>query len=234
MSSRASDYYTPKSLIKELYRMMYSLHNTLLRHNIPYFIESGTLIGAVRHKGIIPWDNDCDISVNIKDIPTILKQPFKKDLKDYGYGIKNKMKSDGWLKVYKIGAKHPDIDIFPVKYKKKGNTKVLHYAESKPAGWWPKMWIKNSDVFPLKEYKLGAITVLGPKNPKPYLDRSYGKSWSKVGYITQDPDDHLDLDEPIKLKVTKFTAAKNFFKPPKSDPSIRLRKGCPLLCSWDC
>lgn len=54
-------------------------------NNIKYFAASGTLLGAIRHKGFIPWDDDIDVFLLRKDYDKLLS--LKERLKDSDYRV---------------------------------------------------------------------------------------------------------------------------------------------------
>lgn len=99
-------------------------------NNIPYYMLGGTMLGAIRHKGFIPWDDDMDFG-----IPRIYFNKFieacKKDLSgeyklisptEYEYGITMevfKMVNDKTLVIENENSERKMgifIDIFPLDY----------------------------------------------------------------------------------------------------------------------
>ncbi len=108
--------------------LMDRLHDICEENGIRYFISYGTLIGAIRHKGFIPWDDDFDVFMFRNDYDKFIHVVEEKkdsryrivtraNTENYHYGIarycdtKYRYHTELDVKQYDLGA---FIDVYPM------------------------------------------------------------------------------------------------------------------------
>ena len=153
------------------------------KFNIDYCLISGTLLGYVRHKDFIPWDDDIDLIVDasfLDKMPDILTQQNKlqftpshgckwimKSYYDYGREERrlldqDKSVQDNWPVQCKWTW--PFIDLFIYEYDA-DRTNIIFFK---------KKWNVNK-FFPIQKKSFLGLSVSVPKDPEYFLLINYGK-----------------------------------------------------------
>ena len=141
----------------DLVNIYKKLHNALNDNDIQHWACGGTLLGSVRSRKIIPWDDDMDFCILQHNVETFENIDFS------SYGLQMKRCKKGWLyKVFLKNCNKSFIDIFP--FRITGDR--CEYDSERARKKWPNGWFHVSEIFPTKEIHFENITIMCPQQPK--------------------------------------------------------------------
>lgn len=117
-------------LQKEEFKILQYFDDFTKEHNLRYFLYAGSLLGAVRHKGFIPWDDDIDVAMKRSEFEKFEKLFIDSDYLENGYTFQSrkifkyqalpfsKIRSNSYNVIERMpstqkGNYGPWLDIFP-------------------------------------------------------------------------------------------------------------------------
>lgn len=190
-----------KKEYKLLDKMLRDVHEALKKHKVRYWMDGGTMLGAVRHRGMIPWDDDVDFGVLDRD-----EKKLHKALKSLEgkYVVDWDEETNPVCRRVIIHAKtesnFPFAEFF-IYTIRKGRT---HFrCEEDEKDWGKKCYHELKELFPLREYPYGEVELSGVNNAIPYFNRCYGTNWNNIAYRQQSHKGGFHYDDR-RVKVTKF------------------------------
>jgi phosphorylcholine metabolism protein LicD len=184
---------TDINILENLYNVIRYTTQFLQKNNIIYCIESGTLLGCVRHQGIIPWDNDMDI--------TIFKDGYDKMLE-----IQDQFNRDGFrilhctpgFKIFFNQVNYGELFVYDFNSKLNGYCMAYPYLDDTPTFYTHDLYFntlyKKNDIFPLQQMLFEDFIVYVPNNIVNILKTLYSGNLLKCKYIDNKNDSYTRVN----------------------------------------
>lgn len=178
----------------------------LTESDIPWWVDCGTLLGAYRYGGVIPWDNDIDIALLLPDFENA-RRAFNR-LDPSKYRVQDWSGRDFPNTFFKIYIRETgdmiDIYFYDIDPQKKQCTYIFALDKSLFFfDWWKEgerrftKPVSFDKIFPLKRGTFDGIEVFIPGEPTAFLQRYYGENLAPARiYDTKTNRFEKDLSHP--------------------------------------
>jgi len=197
-------YLSPEHILG-LYQLMKDTHQIFEKFQIVYWVDSGTLLGAMRHKGQIPYDDDIDIFVP-EEYEKLLEQESFEYFKKLGYQVSKY--ANAWYKITEI-ASGAFMDVFIAEKDQKN----FQYKNTNAQRTWPKSYYREEHLFPLKLHDFGEMQVYVPNNPDDYLARAYGKNYKSKTIFSGNHEVTGNIGQVLEIDVKEDSSLTTPAKP---------------------
>ncbi len=182
-------YIIDEDIKKKLLELLERLTLCLDILNIDYWLDGGSLLGLYRHGGVIPWDEDIDIGIQLSDSYKIEEHleffkscgiSIKKNRTNAYFQADNNIECPGELDK----TIHIDIFLYELNIEDNSlyNTDCRFRDNDIESGHCNMIYNKNK-LFPTQYYKFENIEVKAPLNIKEILNLNLGDDYMKVARI---------------------------------------------------
>jgi lipopolysaccharide cholinephosphotransferase len=198
----------PQSLVDAIYETLEHTLMVLRELGLTHFVVAGTLLGAARHGGLVPHDDDADVFVAADEIDDVSEWRITSALDAHGLEIKN-FEYQG-LHFWKLRMKGSGdagwcLDLFPYILKRDGRNgdRVEARGYSLRTGL-PILSMRASALFPLQMYTYGPLQVPGP-NDVDWALEAYGPDWRTTMHMWNHKGG--SRGDPVKVRITSSIPA---------------------------